>query len=61
MRLYLIFVFRHKQTLKMSDESSANERFLTVDEMELRRILEVKDSKNTRRATHSAVKFLVPT
>ena len=45
----------------MSDESSANERFLTVDEMELRRILEVKDSKNTRRATHSAVKFLVPT
>jgi hypothetical protein len=42
----------------MSDESSANERFLTVDEMELRRILEVKDSKNTRRATHSAVRSL---
>ena len=53
MRLRLTFVFRlnHKQTFKMSEESSANERFLRVDERELRRILEEKYSKNTRRET----------
>jgi hypothetical protein len=38
----------------MSDESSANEKFLTVDEMELKRILEVKYSKNTRRAASNS-------
>ena len=60
MRLRLTFVFRlsHKQKLKMSDESSANKRFLTIDERELRRLLEVKDSKNTRRATNGAMNFI---
>ena len=57
MRLRLTFVFRlsHKQKFKMSDESFANKRFLTIDKRELRRILEVKDSKNTRRATNGAM------
>jgi hypothetical protein len=42
----------------MSEESSANERFLRVDERELRRILEEKYSKNTRWETIKWGKFL---
>jgi hypothetical protein len=41
----------------MSGESSASKIFPTFDESELKRILEEKDSKNTRRATKSAVKI----
>ena len=40
----------------MSDESSASKIFPTIDESELKRILEEKDSKNTRRATNGAAK-----
>jgi hypothetical protein len=45
------------KVFKMSGESSASKIFPTFDESELKRILEEKDSKNTRRATKSAVKI----